>query len=218
VSRSRRASTPLGRLAIAAVAVGLVAGATGCEAGNNAPTLEFHPQSAGINTVVHGIEIRDAFVLGPQIGSTLKPGQSAGFFLALYNNGSADTLTSVTAPGTAKSVTLPAGGIDLRSQRPVYLTRRPVPSIVLTGLTRALAGGQTVRLTLNFLNTGSVSLTVPVLPRAYDYATFSPPLAPTPTPLPVAAGHGKHAKKNGSSATATPSATVPPSPTASATP
>jgi copper(I)-binding protein len=218
VSRSRRASTPLGRLAIAAVAAGLVAGATGCEAGNNAPTLEFHPQSEGIDTVVHGIEIRDAFVLGAQIGSTLKPGQSAGFFLALYNNGSADTLTSVTAPGTAKSVTLPAGGIDLRSQQPVYLTRRPVPSIVLTSLTRPLSGGQTVRLTLNFLNTGSVSLTVPVLPRAYDYATFSPPPAPTPTPLPVAAGHGKHAKKNGSSATATPSATASPSPTTSATP
>ncbi len=216
MSRSRRASTPLGRLAIAAVAVGLVAGATGCEAGNNAPTLEFHPQSEGIDTVAHGIEIRDAFVLGAQIGSTLKPGQSAGFFVALYNNGSPDTLTGATAPGTARSVTLPSGGIALRSQQPVYLTRRPVPSIVLTGLTRSLAGGQVVRLTLNFLNTGSVSLTVPVLPRAYDYATFSPPPAPTPTQSPVAAGQGKHAKKKSSTAAATPGATA--SPTASATP
>lgn len=205
MSRSRRASTPLGRLAVAAVAAALVAGATGCEAGNNAPTLEFHPQSEGIDTAAHGILIRDAFVLGAQLGSTLSRGQSAGFFVALFNYGPRDTLTSVTAPGTAKSVTLPAGGIVLHTQQPVYLTR-PVPRIVLTGLTRALPGGGTVRLTLNFLNTGSVSLTVPVLPRAYDYATFSPAPAPSPSPSATAAKRGKHAKA-GATATASAAAT-----------
>ncbi len=218
MSRSRRASTPLGRLAVAAAVAALVAGVTGCEAGNNAPTLEFHPQSEGIDTVVHEIKITDAFVLGAQIGATLSPGQSAGFFLGLFNNGSPDRLMSVTAPGTAKSVTLPAGGIELRSFQPVYLTR-PVPRIILTGLTRSLSGGQTVRLTLNFLNTGSVSLTVPVLPRAYDYATFSPPPAPSPTPsvLPLPrVKPGKHGKRKGASVT--PGTTASATPAASPTP
>jgi copper(I)-binding protein len=219
VSRSRRASTPLGRLAIAVAAAGLVAGVTGCEAGNNAPTLQFHPQSEGIDTVAHGIEIRDAFVLGAQIGSSLAPGQSAGFFLALFNNGSADKLMSVTAPGSAKSVVLPPGGIDLRKLQPVYLTG-PVPRVVLTGLTHSLAGGQTIRVTLDFLNTGSVSLTVPVLPHAYNYATFSPAPASSPTASAILAKRGKHAKRKGpgASASVTPGATATASPTASATP
>ncbi len=216
MSRSRRASTPLGRLAIAAAAAGLVAGVTGCEAGNNAPTLQFHPQSEGIDTVAHGIDIRDAFVLGAPIGSTLAPGQSAGFFLALYNNGSmADKLTGVTATGTAQSVALPPGGIELRSQQPVYLTG-PVPKVVLTGLTQPLAGGGSVRVTLNFLNTGSVTLTVPVLPRGYDYATFSPAPAPTPAQSSTATKHRK--RGTGKSASRSPSTTGTATPTASATP
>jgi copper(I)-binding protein len=187
----------------------LVAGVTGCEAGNNAPTLQFHPQSAGIDTVVHGIDIRDAFVLGAQIGSALQPGQSAGFFLALFNNGRADKLMSVTAPGTAQSVTLPSGGIELRGYQPVYLTG-PEPEIVLTGLLRPLTGGDTVRLILNFLKAGSVSLTVPVIPRAYDYATFSPAPAPSPTASATPAATGRHAKHKGAAATTSPSASATP--------
>lgn len=220
MTRSRRVSTPLRRLAVAAAAAGLVAGATGCEAGNNAPTLEFHPQSEGIDTVVHGIEIRDAFVLGAQLGSSLRPGQSAGLFLALFNNGRGDTLTSVTAPGTATSAVLPTGGIVLRDFQPVYLTG-PVPKIVLTGLTRSLAGGDVVKITLNFLNTGSVALTVPVLPRAYDYATFSPAPAPSPTPTAsassstsaTAARHGRRARGRRARAAAAATATASPSAT-----
>jgi copper(I)-binding protein len=207
VSRSRRAFPPLGRLAVAATVAGLVAGITGCDAGNNAPTLQFHPQSEGIDTAAHGVLIRDAFVLGPQIGFTLQPGQSAGFFLALFNYGPRETLTSVTAPGTATSVKLPPGGVELFTQQPVYLTR-PVPRIVLTGLTRPLTGGQTVRLTLNFQNTGSVTLTVPVLPRGYDYATFSPAPAPAPaataTVVPLKHGKHKHASTSATSPSATP--------------
>jgi len=201
---------------MAAAAAALVAGVTGCEAGNNAPTLQFHPQSEGIDTVAHGIGIRDAFVLGAPIGSTLAPGQSAGFFVALYNNGSmADRLTGVTATGTAQSVALPPGGIELRSQQPVYLTG-PVPKVVLTSLTQPLAGGGSVRVTLNFLNTGSVTLTVPVLPRAYDYATFSPAPAPTPAQSSTATRHGK--RGTGKSASPAPSTTGTATPTASATP
>ena len=50
MSSSRWAATPIGRLVIAAAIVGLAGGVTACDAGNNAPTLEFHPQSDGGTT------------------------------------------------------------------------------------------------------------------------------------------------------------------------
>jgi copper(I)-binding protein len=180
VSRSRRGFTPASRLAAAVAVACLVPGVAACDAGDNAPTLQFHPQSAGIDAVVHGIRIDDAFVLGSASEASLPPGKSAGFYLALVNEGSPDRLVSVTAPGTAASVTLPAGGVALGTNQAAYLTG-PKPKIVLTKLTRVLATGSTVRITLNFLNAGSYSLTVPVLSRSSDYATFSPVPVASPT-------------------------------------
>jgi copper(I)-binding protein len=205
VSRSSRAFTPIGRLAAAVAAVCLAAGVAACDAGNNAPTLtEYHPQSDGIDTVAHGIEIRDAFVLGGALGFTLPAGANAGFFLALFNEGPRDALVGASAPGTASSVTLPHGSIPLYSQQAVYLTG-PEPRIILTDLTHPLPSGGSVRVILNFQRAGNVVLNVPVLPRSNAYATFSPAPAPTPTPLPAKLGGGR----TGATATAspTPSAT-----------
>jgi copper(I)-binding protein len=180
VSPSRWAASPIGRLVIAAAIVGLAGGVTACDAGNNAPTLEFHPQSDGIDTVVHGIQIEDAFVLGAANGS-LPTGQSAGVFLAFYNNGSShDRLIGVTAPGVASSVQIPTGGVGLPIQQAVYLTRSK-PMIVLTGLLRPLAAGTTVNVTFSFQNAGSVTLDLPVLQRSGSYGTFPPAPSPTAT-------------------------------------
>jgi copper(I)-binding protein len=180
VSPSRWAASPLGRLVIAAAIVGLAGGVTACDAGNNAPTINFHPQSDGLDTVLHGIQIEDAFVLGGSTGS-LAPGKSAGVFLAFYNKGSShDQLVGVTATGVAKSVKIPAGGIGLPIQQAIYLTG-PKPKIVLTGLLRSLANGGAVHLTFDFANAGSVTLDLPVLQRTGSYSTFSPAPAPSPT-------------------------------------
>jgi copper(I)-binding protein len=190
VSRSRRGFAPFGRLAVAAAVVGLVPAAGACDAGNNAPTTQFHPQSVGVDAMVHGIDIKDAFVLGAQLGASLPAGKTAGLFLALINvGGSLDRLVSVTAPGTATSVVLPPGGIVLHSQQAAYLVG-PEPRLVLDGLIHPLAGGQTVRITLDFMKAGTVTLTVPVLPRSNDYATFSP--APNPSAIGSAAAHLVH--------------------------
>jgi copper(I)-binding protein len=181
VSSSRWAATPIGRLVIAAAIAGLAGGVTACDAGSNAPTLEFHPQSAGVDTAVHGIQIIDAFVLGASNGS-LAAGQSAGIFVAFYNQGpSADRLIGVAAPGVAKSVLLsgPADGISLPSAQAVDLTG-PKPVLVLSGLLHPLVAGGTVHVTFAFENAGSVTLDLPVLQRGGEYATFAP--APTPTP------------------------------------
>ena len=69
---------------------------------------------------------------------------------------------------------LAGGSVDLPPQTLVDLDG-PAPKIVLTGLTTPLSGGETVQLILTFANAGAVTLSVPVEPHAYDYATYSPP-------------------------------------------
>jgi copper(I)-binding protein len=174
------------RLLVLAIAA-LVPALAGCEAGNNAPTQEWHQPTDGTGIVHDDIAIRNVFVLGAPIGSTIGVGHSAGVFLALINNGAADKLVKVTAPGTAKSVTIPSGGVSLASQQAVLLTG-PAPKVILQSLIRPLTGGSSVRLVLTFKNAATATLTVPVMPRAQYYSTFAPP---TPTPSPSVA-KGKH--------------------------
>lgn len=190
------------RLLVLAIAA-LVPALAGCEAGNNAPTQEWHQPTDGTGVVHDNISIRNVFVLGAPIGSKIGVGRSAGVFLALINNGSPDKLVSISAPGTATSVTLPGGSVSLASQQAVFFTG-PAPKVVLEGLTRPLTGGSSVRLVLTFQNAASVSMTVPVMPQAQYYSTFSPPASPTPSPT-----------KKSKHKTATPTPSASPSPTAS---
>jgi copper(I)-binding protein len=213
VSRSRRPFRPIGRLAVVVTAACLTAGLTACEAGSDAPTLtEYHPANDGANVVAHGIKINNGFVLGAPIGSTVAVGQNAAAFLALYNTGRADRLVSATAPGIAASVQLPPGGVVVPSMQGVHLTG-PAPQIVLTNLMHPLQGGGTIPLVLHFMNAGDVRLTLPVVPRAGYYTTFSP--APSPTPTPSANQQGKGTASPGATPTASPGASGTPSPSAS---
>jgi copper(I)-binding protein len=191
------------RLLFGAIAL-LVPALAGCEAGLNAPTLEFHAASNGVTVTRNGISIDNAFVLGPELNSTLPVGGRAGVFVALLAQ-NASRLESVSAPGTASSATITGGSVDLAPQSLVDL-EGPAPQIVLTGLTRSLSGGETIQLVLTFATVGAVTLNVPVEPQAYNDATYSPPPTPTPTPSPTA-------KASGSSSSATITATASPSAT-----
>jgi len=196
------------RLLLGAIAV-LVPALAGCEAGLNAPTLTYHPAAYGATTMVNGITIDNLFVLGPGLNSVLPAGGQAGVFLALQaENG--DRLVSVSAPGTASSVKVTGDSIDLPQQSLVDLSG-PVPKIVLTGLSNPLSGGQTVQLVLDFATAGLVTLSVPVEPRAYDYATYSPPPIPSPTPSssakPTARATATPSRSARARASASPSAT-----------
>ena len=195
------------RLLIGALAI-LVPALAGCEAGYDAPTLQFHPASFGVSTTVDGISIDNVFVLGPAPGSTLQAGGQAGLFMSLESpNG--DQLTKITS-NAASSVQLGNGAITLSPNTLVDLSG-PSPLLTLNGLTNPLSGGETVKLVLSFATAGTVKLTVPVEPAAYEFATYSP--APTPTAsasLSVSlTGHKHKAKKK--TATADPTASASPS-------
>jgi copper(I)-binding protein len=212
-----RSSTMLRRSIIVAVAAAVPALA-GCEAGANAPTQQWHQPTAGASVSIASgsagqIAISNVFVLGAQRDTPLPAGSTAGMYLALVNTGPRDRLVSISAPGTAASVRLPANGITLPKDQSVLLTG-PAPRVVLDSLTRGLVGGQDIRLIMNFQNAGSVTLTVPVMPRAQYYATFSPaPAIPTLTPTPKKSGSANASPSSSASVTATPSATPSPSAT-----
>ena len=126
------------RLLLGAIAV-LVPALAGCEAGLNAPTLEFHPASSGVSITQNGITLDNVFVLGAPLGSALPPGGRAGVFLSIEaENG--DRLVSVSAPGAASAVKLTGGPVDLPAQTLVDLSG-PEPQMVLTGLANPLLGG-----------------------------------------------------------------------------
>jgi copper(I)-binding protein len=175
VIRARFGKTATGRLLMGAGALALLMPAiAGCEAGNGAPTLEFHPAAAGAETVVNGIKISNVFVLGAPSGSTVPAGESASLFLSLYNNtGTRDTLESASATGAA-SVTLSGGTVALPGYTAVNLTG-PQPSVVLKSLSQPLTAGGYVPVTLDFLHAGSVTLQVPVEPQSYYWSTYSAP-------------------------------------------
>ena len=197
---SSRASALPRRLLIVAAAALVPALAAGCEAGDNAPTQNWHQPTEGAGTEVHGISVRNVFVLGAPLGSTLDTGESTSLFFALVNNNkTADRLVSIQAPGSAARVIIPGGGIPLRTQHAVLLTG-PQPRAVLSNLTRDLNNGGYVTLTLNFQAAGSVTMRVPVVAQINSFATFSP--APTPSP----AGTAKKKHHRGANPTVSPAA------------
>jgi copper(I)-binding protein len=185
---SRAGARPRRLLIVAAAA--LIPAVAGCEAGDNAPVLQWHYPTEGSGTAVHGISIRNVFVLGAPGSETLPAGQSAGLFLGMVNTGSPDRLVSVQAPGTASAVTIPQGGVSLPTNKVVLLSG-PQPQAVLTSVTRPLTGGSVLTIILNFQRAGSVSLRVPVVSQSGSYATLSPAPSPTPTPTATPAGKGK---------------------------
>jgi copper(I)-binding protein len=195
--------------ALAVLAPALV----GCEAGYNAPTLEFHPAAFGAYAMKNGVSISNAFVLGPSVSGPAVAGGRAGVFLSITSQ-DGDKLVSASAPGTASAVQIAGGSVRLPPEVPVDLTG-PVPQVVLAGLANPLQSGGTVTLNLTFAEAGTITLTAPVEPKAYEYATFSPPPSPSPTAKPKPSSTVVRPGPSGSASASvkgTPSSTATPSP------
>ena len=217
--RASSGKTAAGRLLLGAGVLALLIPAiAGCEAGQDAPTLEFHPASAGQQADFNGIKITNAFVLGAPTGSTVPSGSSASMFVSLYNsNDNSDALLSATAPAAADSISLSGGTVALpANSAPVNLTG-PEPKVVLEDLTKPLRGGTTVPVTFNFQHAGQVTLQVPVEAQSYYWSTYSAPAsAPAGGAAAGAAPHstGTATPVTGASSTATPGGTASATPTA----
>lgn len=180
--RASSGKTAAGRLLLGAGVLALLIPAiAGCEAGADAPTLEFHSASSGAQTVFNGIRITNAFVLAGKAGVTLPSGSSASLFVSLYNGGdNSDTLLSAKATGSAASISLSDGAVPLpANSAPVNLTG-PQPMVVLENLSKPLTGGTSIPVTFDFQHAGTVTLQVPVEAQSFQWATFSAPAsAPT---------------------------------------
>lgn len=166
----------------------------GCSAGFGANTAKpYAPNEAGVlieqgKYGSRGIQIPQAFVLGPDSGAQLAWRGSAPIYLNIINTaGAPDTLTAVSA-GPLGNVKV-ATPIQLPSNQLVN-TGKPTPQLILEGLSKSLRGGETVKLDLTFANAGLVSLNVPVVTRSREFKDYPPApgatAAPTPTPTPSA--------------------------------
>jgi hypothetical protein len=173
-------STLIGGLALLAIPA-----VAGCEAGADAPTLEFHSASSGAHADFNGISISDAFVLGAPSGSAVPAGGSASLFVGLYNTGTSDdTLESVTAQGHAASVTIKGGSVTIPASASANLTG-PEPVVVLKNLSQPISGGQDIPVTFDFAHAGAVTLELPIEAQSEYFSTYSPP-APTSSATPKA--------------------------------
>lgn len=207
-------STLIGGLALLAVPA-----IAGCEAGLNAPTLEFHNAAGGTYTNFNDISISNAFVLGGPSGASVPAGGNASLFVGLYNNGSVDDKLVGISSSAASNVTIKGGGAAIPASGAADLTG-PEPTVVLKSLTKPLSSGENIPVTFDFAHAGAVTLHLPVEPQAFYYETYSPPpVAVAPSAKPSGSAKASASPKvtpgGTSSAAPTPSAPATPTPTAS---
>ncbi|MFJ2030564.1 copper chaperone PCu(A)C [Streptosporangium sp. NPDC087985] len=155
----------------------------GCGAGFDAITNTPYSPTEALTAKVKGINVAQAFFLGPDSGATLPAGGATPLYLSLVNSNQADDrLLGVgvdPAVGTAK-VTEP---VDLPFQKLVSIGK-PTPTILIEGLQKPLAGGESIDVQLQFANAGLVPLTIPVVTRSREFTQL--PQAPSAAPAPSA--------------------------------
>ncbi|MEU0566404.1 copper chaperone PCu(A)C [Nonomuraea sp. NPDC005983] len=183
------------RWAIAAAALLAAPVLAGCSAGFDANTNKPYAPNEAAALIdngaygTRGIEIPQAFILGPDSGAQLAWRGSAPIYLNILNTkGAPDTLQAVSA-GDMGAVKV-AAPIQLPSNQLVN-TGKPTPQLMLEGISKGLRGGETIRLDLQFANAGVVSLNVPVVTRSREFKDYpaapNATAAPTPSASPSAA-------------------------------
>ncbi|WP_433251145.1 copper chaperone PCu(A)C [Streptosporangium sp. CA-135522] len=161
----------------------------GCGAGSDANTNQPYSPTEALTAKVNGIDISQAFFLGPDSGATLSEGGATPLYLSVVNtNQSPDRLVGVgidPALGAAKVTT----AVDLPVEKRVSVGK-PTPTIVIEGLKKPLRGGESIPVQLQFANAGLVPLTIPVITRSREFGQLpqapntgaAPAETPAPTP------------------------------------
>ncbi|MGA5896757.1 DUF461 domain-containing protein [Streptomyces venetus] len=193
-------SSSLRRGALAAAAIAFsIASLAACGAGNDAQTLEIKPDNA--ETSVGDIKIQNAIVITqPDLESTGPAAISATFF----NSGStAQTLESITIPGTGKKAELkPAkgGSLSVPAGGRLILGGKDNATAMLPSSREAVQDGNAQKVTFTFSKTGDVSLRAFVVPAESYFKEWGPteiPAAPgasgTPSGSPAESASGSPA-------------------------
>ncbi|MBR8642336.1 DUF461 domain-containing protein [Streptomyces tuirus] len=171
-------SSSLRRGALAAAAIAFsIASLAACGAGNNAQTLEIKPDNAA--TSVGNIKIQNAVVITqPDLESTGPAAISA----TLFNSGStAETLESITVPGTGKEAELkPAkgGSLSIPAGGRLILGGKDNATAMLPSSREAVQDGNAQKITFTFSKTGDVSLRAFVVPAEHYFKEWGPTEVP----------------------------------------
>lgn len=184
------------RTIVAAAFLAAASALAGCGAGSDAITNKPYSPTEALTVKANGIDISQAFFLGPDSGGTLPVGAATPLYIWLTNtNPGSDQLVGLgvdPALGTAKvsaPVTLP--------HNQMVSIGKPTPTILIEGLKKPLRGGEAIKVQLQFANAGIVPLTIPVITRSREFTAYpqapGASAAPTPSPTPSATEeHSSH--------------------------
>ncbi|GAA3843829.1 hypothetical protein GCM10022403_089760 [Streptomyces coacervatus] len=206
-------SSSLRRGALAAAAIAFsIASLAACGAGGDAQTLEVKPDNAA--TKAGYLKVQNVTIITqPDLQST----GPAVIAATLFNNGAtAQTLDSITVPGTGKTAELkPAKGngpLTVPAHGSLIIGGKGNASASLASGRDAIQDGNAQKVTFTFSETGQVSLRAFVVPAESYFTKWGPSEVPTTAP--------SKTPKPGASTSATPGGSASPSntPSSSATP
>ncbi|WP_329273523.1 DUF461 domain-containing protein [Streptomyces sp. NBC_01451] len=197
-------SSSLRRGALAASALAFsVATLAGCAAGNNAQTLEVKPDNAA--TTVGDIKLQNVVVITP---SELESTGPAAVSATVFNTGTtAQTLESITVPGTGKTAELKAaegGSLSIPAHGSLVIGGAKNASAVLASSRESVQDGNAQKITFTFSKTGDVSLRAFVVPAEGYYAPWGPTEVPE-TPADTASPSATASDEPATSASPSPS-------------
>lgn len=171
-------SSSLRRGALAASALAFsVATLAGCAAGNNAQTLEIKPDNAA--TTVGDIKLQNVVIITQ---AELESTGPATVSATVFNTGTtAQTLESISVPGTGKTATLtPAKGksLSVPAGGSLIIGGANNASAVLASRPEAVRDGNAQKITFTFSKTGEVSLRAFVVPAESYFTSWGPTEVP----------------------------------------
>ncbi|MER5964771.1 DUF461 domain-containing protein [Streptomyces sp. NPDC002057] len=174
-------SRSLRRGALAATAIVFsIAALSACGAGNDAQTLGVRPDNAAVT--VDDVKIQNALVITQPEAASKGP---AVVSATVFNNGdAAQTLDSITLPGSSATVQLKAaegtGPITVPAGGSVVIGGEGNASAVIENGNQATRDGNAQKVVFKLSKTGDVSLAAFVVPATSYFKEYGPAVVPAP--------------------------------------